>query len=83
MDSQTEKSEKQSTLKQPSDNVAGKIQKPDPEKKLFYWQAASRPFKKRDKQFWVKLLTIAGVFGFILFHSVWFAWIKIINSKKE
>jgi len=43
------------------------IQKPEPEKKLFSWRAPARPFKRRDRQFWVRLLTISGVFGLILF----------------
>ncbi|KKQ37294.1 MAG: hypothetical protein US53_C0022G0009 [Candidatus Woesebacteria bacterium GW2011_GWA1_37_7] len=37
------------------------------EKTLFSWNAASRPYKKRDRQFWVTIIAIAAVFGFILF----------------
>jgi len=39
----------------------------EPEKELFGWKAASRPFKKKDRDFWVRLVTIAGVFAVILF----------------
>lgn len=37
------------------------------EKDLFIWKAPARPFKRRDKQFWMTLIAIAGVFGLILF----------------
>lgn len=38
-----------------------------PEKVLYKWKAPSRPFKKRDREFWVTVISIAGVAGFILF----------------
>lgn len=39
----------------------------EPEKVFFSWRAPSRPFKRRDRQFWVRLLSITAVFAFILF----------------
>jgi hypothetical protein len=38
-----------------------------PEKTLFSWNAAARPFKKRDKDFWVTVIAIVGIAGLILF----------------
>jgi len=38
-----------------------------PEKVLFSWVSASRPFKRRDREFWVTVITIATVAGLILF----------------
>ena len=40
---------------------------PEPEKELFAWKAPARPFKRRDRQFWVTVITIAVVFGMISF----------------
>jgi hypothetical protein len=39
----------------------------EPEKVLFSWKAAARPFKKRDKRFWTTVISIATLFGIILF----------------
>ncbi|MBU0569926.1 hypothetical protein KKB40_04045 [Patescibacteria group bacterium] len=41
--------------------------RPRPEKNLFAWKAPSRPFKRRNKDFWMTVMAIAGVFGLILF----------------
>jgi hypothetical protein len=61
-------SSQQSTLKnEAAGSGTGQKIMPKPEKDLFYWKAPARPFKRRDRQFWVRLLAIAGVFGFILF----------------
>lgn len=38
-----------------------------PEKKLFTWTGAERPFKRRDRDFWVTLLSIAAIAGLVLF----------------
>lgn len=40
---------------------------PEPEKELFTWKAPSRPFKRRDRQFWTTAITIAVIFGIITF----------------
>lgn len=37
------------------------------EKELFSWKSPSTTFKKRDKEFWVKIMVVSGLFGFILF----------------
>lgn len=37
------------------------------EKDLFSWKAPARPFKRRDREFWVRVIAISGIGGFILF----------------
>ena len=37
------------------------------EKELFSWRAPSRPFKKRDREFWVSVMAIAAISGFIFY----------------
>lgn len=39
----------------------------EPEKDLFSWSAQSRPFQQRGREFWVRVIAIASVFGLILF----------------
>lgn len=39
----------------------------EPEKSLFTWRAPSRPFKKRDRDFWVAVFAISAIGGLILF----------------
>lgn len=38
-----------------------------PEKDVFSWRAPERPFKRRDRQFWITIVAIASIFGLILF----------------
>lgn len=40
---------------------------PEPEKEVYSWKAPSRPFKRRDRQFWVTIITMAVIFGMISF----------------
>ena len=39
----------------------------EPEKDLVVWTAPARPFKKRNRDFYVNILAIAGITGLILF----------------
>lgn len=39
----------------------------EPEKELLVWKAAARPFKRRDKQFFVTTFSMAGIVSLILF----------------
>lgn len=39
------------------------------EKDLLIWTAASRPFKRRDKQFYVTTFAIAGIVSLVLFFA--------------
>lgn len=43
------------------------IKKTIPEKELLTWVAPARPFKRRDKQFYLTTISIAGIVSLILF----------------
>lgn len=40
-----------------------------PEKELFAWKAPSRPFRRRDREYWVTVGAIAFILGLILFFA--------------
>ena len=51
---------------------ATQVQAPDtkesePEKDLFVWKAISRPFKRRSRDFWIRLIAITSIFGLVFF----------------
>ena len=60
-----EKNDQQRTLTNEGENVSN--QKKVVEKVYFSWKATERPFKKRNKEFWITTLVIATIFGLILF----------------
>ncbi len=41
--------------------------KPETEKTLFTWTAKERPFKRRNKEFWVSVTAMSAIAGFILY----------------
>ena len=43
------------------------VNKDEPERDLVTWTAAARPFKRRDREFYITILAIAGIVGLILF----------------
>lgn len=45
------------------------IIKPDPEQVVYSWEAPSRPFKEKSKQFYTTVITIATLVSLILFFS--------------
>ena len=49
------------------ENEANSFKKPELEKDLVVWNAPSRPFKRRDKQFYLTTISIAGIVCLILF----------------
>lgn len=55
------------TIKAQKDTSQGKREDVKLEKELFSWRSSSLSFKKRDKEFWVKILSVSGLFAFILF----------------
>ncbi len=61
---QDQKSESQSTL---NDEPQAVIVRREPERDLVTWTAPGRPFKRRDRQFYVTTFAIAGVVSLILF----------------
>lgn len=52
----------------------------EPEKELVSWTAGARPFKKRNKEFYITLIAMAAVVGLILFLvEGWMPVILIIS----
>lgn len=41
----------------------------EPERDLVTWEAPSRPFKRRNSQFYVTVFSIAGIAGLVLFFA--------------
>jgi len=39
----------------------------EPEKTLFSWKAPSRPFKRRNREFYVTVIAIAAIVGLVIF----------------
>ena len=60
----SEKSESQSTLNNEPQTV---VVRREPERDLVTWTAFARPFKRRDRQFYVTTFAIAGIVSLILF----------------
>lgn len=60
--------------------VAPGMYKPIPETVVFEWRSASRPFKKRDKQFFVTVTVIALLVALIFFFSGQFLPIAVVFS---
>lgn len=54
--------------------------KNEPERDLVTWVAPARPFKKRNKEFYVTTIAIAAVIGFILFLAEGFLPVILIIS---
>ena len=52
----------------------------EPERDLFVWVAPARPFKKRNKEFYITTIAIAAVVGFILFLAEGFLPVILIIS---
>lgn len=60
--------------------VAPGMYKPMPETTLFEWRALSRPFKRRNRQFFVTVTVIALLISLILFFSGQFLPIAVVIS---
>lgn len=50
--------------------------KPEPEKELVTWEAPARPFKRRNKEFYVTLIGIASLISLILFFVE--GWLPVV-----
>jgi hypothetical protein len=70
------------TLKKDESAAGDQIQerKIVPEKTLFSWTAAARPFKKRDRDFWITIIAIVAISGLILFLVEGFMPVILIIS---
>lgn len=51
-----------------------------PEKDLFSWKAPARPFKRRNREFYVTIFAIAGIVGLVLFLVEGFMPVILIIS---
>lgn len=51
----------------PAEEPVKTMIKEEPEKDLAVWTAPARPFKRRDKQFYVTVIGIAAIVGLVLF----------------
>lgn len=69
----------ESTLKETSSNRGEEV-KHEPEKDLVAWQAPARPFKRRNREFYVTIVAIAAVVGLILFLVEGFMPVILIIS---
>lgn len=58
--------QEQSTLKETSSDSGEKVRH-QPEKDLVTWVAPARPFKRRNREFYVTIIAIAAVVGLVLF----------------
>ncbi len=50
-----------------AEDVKPVVVRREPERDLAVWTAAARPFKKRNRTFYITLIAIAGIVGLILF----------------
>ena len=75
-------SEEGGTLKKSERQESNLSQEPKiiPEKTLFSWKEAARPFKKRDRDFWVTIIVIVAISGLILFLVEGFMPVILIIS---
>lgn len=62
-----DKKEAQSTLKNVEDEARPVVVRREPERDLVSWRAPARPFKRRDRQFYVTVFAIAGIVALIVF----------------
>ncbi len=65
-----EKKAEESTFKEKT-NVADEekpvVVRPEPERDLVTWMAPARPFKRRNREFYVTTMAIAAIVGLVLF----------------
>ena len=52
----------------------------EPEKDLFVWTAPARPFKRRDREFYVTIMAMGGIIALILFLVEGFMPVVLIVS---
>ena len=72
---------KKSTL--PEKEIKNSVQEPEriePEKELFSWIAPARPFKRRNREFYVTVIAIAIIVGLILLLAEGFMPVILLVS---
>lgn len=62
------------------ETVTSTLKPENQEKDLLTWTAPSRPFKRRNRDFYVTILAIAGLFGIVLFLIEGFMPVLLIIS---
>ena len=68
MPAEDEQEHRESTLKEgESLEPRPVVIKQEPERELVSWKAAARPFKRRDRRFYVTVFAMAGIAGVVLF----------------
>jgi len=73
----------ESTLKDASstaDEPRPVVVRREPERDLAVWTAPARPFKRRDREFYVTIIAIAGLVGLVLFLVEGFMPVILIIS---
>ncbi len=73
-----EEKPKESTLKEREERPV--VIRPEPERDLATWQAPARPFKRRNKEFYVTIVAIAAIVGLVLFLVEGFMPVILIVS---
>jgi len=73
-----EEKPKESTLKEREERPV--VVRPEPERDLATWQAPARPFKRRNKEFYVTIVAIAAIVGLVLFLVEGFMPVILIVS---
>lgn len=68
--------QEKSALKEESKEAEVRV----PEKDLVAWTAASRPFKRRNREFYITLIAIAAIVGLVLFLVEGFMPVILIIS---
>lgn len=79
-DQQTESAYDNSTEQSDNTNLFPGIERPMPEEDVFMWRAASRPFKKRDRQYYTTIAAIVFLISLILFFAGQFLPIAVVVS---
>lgn len=68
------------TLDMDSANDQNSNQRRESERDLITWTAAGRPFKRRDRQFYVTIFAMAGIVSLVLFLAEGFMPVLLIIS---
>jgi len=82
MDPANDQNSDKSTLTSPEESQEPRpvVVRREPERDLVTWTAASRPFKRRDRQFYVTVFAMAGIVSLVLFLAEGFMPVLLIIS---
>lgn len=77
-----ESKEEVGTLKNPEGEEEPRpvVERREAEKDLVSWTAPARPFKRRDREFYITIIAIAGIVGLVLFLIEGFMPVILIIS---